>query len=148
MSSWKPSEGLTKAEMLVQILEVEARAAGSTITPVFRHRMVEMIAKTLDGGVVGVLTASAEHRVTLQNGTYDGAFSPHDVLNETVQHVNGPSLGQYLADQFSDMDGVTVADVGTGKTVKPAKAAKGKPAKKGKRGRPSKAELAARAAQG
>lgn len=48
MSTWSPSRGLQQAEMLVQALEIEAVAAGAKITPVFRHRMVEQIAKLVD----------------------------------------------------------------------------------------------------
>lgn len=48
MSTWSPSRGLMQAEMLVQALEIEAVAAGAKITPVFRHRMVDQIAKLVD----------------------------------------------------------------------------------------------------
>lgn len=49
-STWKPSEGLQRAELLVSVLEAEAPAAGAKITAVFRHRMVEQIARVIDMG--------------------------------------------------------------------------------------------------
>lgn len=120
MSDWVPSEGLKKSELLVQTLEVEARAAGSVITPVFRHRMVEMIAKTLDGGVVGSVFTNGHDAEAAH--AKDGPVSP--VSEEEIRA------------------GMETIAAGLEKTTK---GTKGKPAKKaGKRGRPSKAEIAAR----
>lgn len=154
MSTWKPSVGLAKAELLVGILEVEARAAGSVITPVFRHRMVEMIAKTLDGDAlfstvhpvdkgawprrpesVDLNEPSLVHR-TLGNGHH-----PEDDIDDEAIHA-APIMGRV---HEADLPGVIepASKAPKGKKAKPAKAA-GK-----KRGRPSKAELEARkAAQG
>lgn len=50
-SSWRPSEGMRRAEMLVQVLEAEAIAADAKITPLFRHRMVEQIGKAIDNAM-------------------------------------------------------------------------------------------------
>jgi len=136
MSTWKPTEGLTKAEMLVQILEVEARAAGSVITPVFRHRLVEMIAKTLDGGVVGVLTVSKEqvHEWVNRAGV-ERAVNGHDdesvhAMKDDVEFSTG------LPPRSAPKSAVQPKKA---KAVKPEKAGK-------KRGRPSKAEMEARKA--
>lgn len=145
MSSWKPSEGLTKAEMLVQILEVEARAAGSVITPVFRHRMVEMIAKTLDGGVVGVMTVTKEQVYQWTNrDTLTG-----DVIASDATPTTGFTNGLYETADAPVMGRVHEADVPGEIQPTPKKAKAAKPAKKpGKRGRPSKAEVEARKAAG
>lgn len=154
MSTWQPSEGLTRAEMLVQILEVEARAAGSVITPVFRHRMVEMIAKTLDGGVVGTLTVTPAQvqswttpvppsQYVFKNGSH-----PEDTVDDEAVHAQQvdqfnaymDSKPKRTAEERAALEAMSAPE-------KPAKIAKGKPGKKpGKRGRPSKAEIEARKA--
>ena len=134
MSTWKPSEGLSKSELLVQILEIEARAAGSVITPVFRHRMVEMIANVIDNS----LPVSAAQTARAETHTWENRKA---VLKTT-------SNGHHPEDHIDD-EAVHAEPDEIMPEKKPAKAAKsGKTGKKtGKRGRPSKAELAARTAQ-
>lgn len=141
MSTWKPTEGLRLAEIVVGLLASEAPTADSVISGVFRHRMVEVISKTLEGAMAGRTMAEA---------TVDAATAPPRHANghdDEAVHAKA-DLGGYVAQQLAGMDGMTVVDVDTGKKVKPVKAAKDKPAKKpGKRGRPSKAEIAAREAK-
>ncbi len=122
MSTWKPTEGMRLAEMLVQVLEVEAVAAGSKITPLFRHRMVEQIGKTIDS----VMPAAA-----IANGHIDGSVE-----------IDVFASNEAMDDAFDALVSRNAMETKAEKAASKANGAK----KPGRRGRPSNAEKAARAA--
>ncbi len=132
MSTWKPTEGLRLAEIVVGLLASEAPTADSVISGVFRHRMVEVISKTLEGAMAGRTMAEA---------TVDAATAP-------PRHANGHDDEAVHAQIVDDVaERAAVAEMYS-EPEKSKKIAKDKPAKKpGKRGRPSKAEIAAREAK-
>lgn len=141
MSNWEPTEGLRVADTLVKILETEAPAAGSLITPMFRFRMMELISSTIDGAIMG---RSVGESLRVPDGT---TFANGTLKNGVIElHRDDEAV-------HSKIDPEEAVEFVTGlpprAAEKPTKAPKGKPAKAGgkKRGRPSKAELAARAAQ-
>lgn len=133
MSTWKPTEGMRRAELLVQVLETEAAAAESKISAVFRHRMVEQIGKVID--------AALPPPVTIPDGTI---FANGRIENGGLhQTVMVPAAASRFDDEAIHADAPKAPPAAAPvKTAKPAKPGK----KTGKRGRPSKAELAARAA--
>jgi len=107
-STWKPSEGLQRAELLVSVLEAEAPAAGAKITAVFRHRMVEQIARVIDMGAPSPA-----------NGLL------HGQLTESLTQLT--ELGQLAVD--SVVKTVAEAQAAAPAVAKPAKRKPGRPPK-------------------
>ncbi len=147
MSTWKPSEGLLLAEMLAAKFAAEAAAAGSKITPLFQHRMVEVMAKTFDGAMAGHDAIERAFDDLEAQGLVERVPNGHD--DEAVHAKDVQEFHDYMdaKPKRTAEERASLEEMGV--DLKAKKAAKGKPAKAGakKRGRPSKAEIEARKAQ-
>ncbi len=86
--SWKPTDGLRRAEYLVHELCTEASAADSVIHPLYRWRMIEVISKALDQALA------------------DGA--EHDALDKVVGNGYG---AEWLAKAELKPEGTPVSDM-------------------------------------
>lgn len=82
MSAWKPSLSLQVAEATVSNLVKEAAAGGSHITPVFAHRMIEIITRQLDAFGGQYVAQKVWQQVQASPGTFthtpNGEAPPDD----------------------------------------------------------------------
>lgn len=124
--SWKPSEGLKRAEAIVSALEAAQAACGGFgyFSPVLRHRATDIVAQALDQALTDGATQDAleamtravePHAAGLPNGgagyTYQGVSVEFDPAPPTADPVG--------LDMPDSPAGPTIV-VGDGKVVGPA----------------------------
>ena len=101
MNTWKPSEGLRRAEPLVAEIHCAIIATDGVIPPLGRHRAVELIAKAIDQALRDGSEMDAINSLTggngadLEKGPYDLSDyqRPHDAAVVVSQPATAATWG-------------------------------------------------------